>query len=91
MLERLGFIRIKQVGNQKYRYVLLVHPAAVVEKLHAQGKVSQNWIDSYSVRQIETKETTLAERKKAREAAAKVVNIKDSQRAGKKAAAPKAG
>jgi hypothetical protein len=43
------------------------------------------------VRQIETKERTLAERKRAREAAAKVVKIKDSQRSGKKAAAAKAG
>ncbi len=91
ILEKLGFIKIKEIANQKYKYVLLMHPAAVVEKLQAQGKVTQNWLDTYSVRQTETKEMTLKERQKAREAAAKIVNIKDSQRVGKKAAEPKAG
>ncbi len=91
ILEKLGFIKIKEIANQKYKYVLLMHPAAVVEKLQAQGKVTQNWLDTYSVRQTETKEMTLKERQKAREAAAKIVSIKDSQRVGKKAAEPKAG
>ncbi len=73
------------------------HPAAeiqaslIIEKLLAVGKVSEKWLNTYSVRQIETKERTLKERKKDREEAAKVVNIKDSRRSPKKATAPTAG
>src|SRR5687767_13078279 len=33
-LARLGFIRVKGKGNQKYRYILLLHPHDVVQKLH---------------------------------------------------------
>lgn len=87
ILEELGFIKIKHVQNQRYRYVLLVHPAAVVERLLLEGKVTQNWVDTYTVRQIETKETTLEERKKDREAAAKVIPLKDRRVAQKKSSA----
>jgi hypothetical protein len=76
ILEKLGFIRIRHVGNQRYKYVLLVHPAAAIEKLVQQGKVTQNWLDTYTVRQIETREMTLDERKKIKQAAAKVVPLK---------------
>lgn len=32
-LQRLGFIRIKPKGNQKYRYILLLHPHDVVQRI----------------------------------------------------------
>jgi hypothetical protein len=32
-LERLGFIRIKPKGTQKYRYILLLHPHDVVQRI----------------------------------------------------------
>src|SRR5260370_14488397 len=63
ILEELGFIKIKPAGNRTYGYVLLVHPANVIEKLQAQGKLPPSWLDGYSVRQLETKERTLEERK----------------------------
>lgn len=87
LLEKMGFIKVKPAGNRTYGYVLLVHPANIVEKLNVQGKLPANWMDQYTIRQIETKERTLAERKQAREAAAKVVHLKDSQAAKKKGAA----
>jgi hypothetical protein len=86
ILERLGFIKIKPAGNQIYGYVLLVHPAKVIEELQAKGKLPPDWLDSYNVRQIETKEKTLEERRQSREAAAKVINIKDSPPAKSKMA-----
>lgn len=86
ILEELGFIKIKPAGNQTYGYVLLVHPAKVIEELQAQGKVAPDWLDSYNVRQIETREKTLEERRQSREAAVKVVHIKDSPSAKKKMA-----
>jgi len=90
ILEDLGFIKIKPAGNRQYGYVLLVHPAKVIEKLQAQGKLPPNWIDEYNVRQIETKEMTIAERKQAREAAAKVIRIQDSAAAKKRTTSSKA-
>lgn len=33
LLEKLGFIKTKKIGNQTFRYVLIVHPATVVERL----------------------------------------------------------
>lgn len=89
ILEDLGFIKIKPAGNRKYGYVLLVHPAKVIEKLQAQSKLPPNWLDEYAIRQIDTKETTLEERKQAREAAAKVVRIQDSAAAKKRATSGK--
>jgi len=66
ILEDLGFIKIKPAGNRVYGYVLLVHPTSVIEKLETQKKLPPNWLDGYSVRQIETKETTIEERKQAK-------------------------
>jgi hypothetical protein len=87
LLVKTGFIKVKPAGNRIYGYVLLVHPANIIEKLIAQDKLPANWADEYTIRQIETKERTLAERKQEREAAAKVVRIQDSQAAKKKATA----
>lgn len=71
LLEENGFIKTKTVGNQQFRYVLLVHPTAVVERLKEQRKVDQLWLDTYELRQLETKEPTYAERMKAKKEAAK--------------------
>jgi hypothetical protein len=56
LLEKLGFIETKQSGNQKYRYVLIVHPAIPIERLHAEGKVNDAWWNAYTARRIDTKE-----------------------------------
>jgi hypothetical protein len=84
ILEDNGFINVKEIGGQRYKYVLLVHPTAVVERLRAAGKVSQKWLDAYKDRQLETKELTFKARKKMR-AQHKVVPIKSG-----KSSAPKA-
>ncbi len=86
ILEKNGFIKTKQVGNQRYRYVLLVHPTAVVQRLRDDGKVPQHWWDTYCARQIETKELTYDERKKAK-ATPKVVPMKTPKPARKKVSA----
>jgi len=66
LLEKNGFIKIKASGNQRLKYVLLVHPTAVVEKLRAENKVDLHWLGTYEMRQIETKEQTFEARMKAR-------------------------
>ena len=45
-------------GNQKHKYVLLVHPTIVIKALHDQGKIEGHWWDAYRQRQIESKELT---------------------------------
>lgn len=58
MLEKLGFIKTKKVGNQMYKTVMLVHPVLAVTKLHDDGKVDGNWWNTYRQMQIDTKEPT---------------------------------
>jgi len=80
---------VKQIGGQRYKYVLLVHPTAVVEKLRQEGKVDPVWWDAYRDRQLETKELTFAARKKVKAAlkALKVVTMKPAKAATPKASA----
>lgn len=66
LLEKNGFIKTKASGNQRFKYVMLVHPTAVVEKLRAEGKIDPHWLATYEMRQIETKEPTYAARMKAK-------------------------
>jgi hypothetical protein len=74
LLESLGVIKTKQIGGVRHKYVLLIHPTAVVEKLRQQGKVPQGWLDTYHDRQIETKELTFEVRRRTK-AMPKVVQM----------------
>jgi len=66
LLEKHGIIKVKAIGGRPYKYVLLVHPTAVVEKLKRDELVTSSWLDTYKDRQIETKELTFKARKKAK-------------------------
>ncbi len=89
LLESTGFIKTKKIGNQQYRYVLLIHPTAVVEKLKAQKKVDEEWVTAYEARQTETKERSYAQRVKEKKdaekaaRAAKVLQMKSKKPAQK--------
>ena len=63
-LEKLGFIRTKKIGNQAYKYVLIVHPATVVERLRQKKLIELEWLEAYLARQIETKEDSYTVRMK---------------------------
>jgi len=65
LLEKHGIIKTKRIGNQKYKYALLIHPTTVVEQLRLAGSVDEDWLDAYKDRQMETKELTFSARKKA--------------------------
>ncbi len=56
LLEKLGFIRSRQIGNQKYKLVLLVDPFQAVVSLRKQDRVDDAWWEAYALRLIETKE-----------------------------------
>jgi hypothetical protein len=60
LLEKLGFIRSKQVGNQRYKLVLLVDPFQAVVNLRKQGRVTDAWWEAYALRLMETKEADAA-------------------------------
>lgn len=47
-LRDLGFIKVAEKGTQKYRYILLLHPHDVVQRLrHENPKVIPDWWWSY--------------------------------------------
>jgi hypothetical protein len=80
LLEKNGIIRVKQIGGQRYKYVLLVHPTAVVEKFRHESKVDDAWRDAYRDRQMETKELSFNARRKVK-VAPKVVTMKPAKTA----------
>jgi hypothetical protein len=78
LLEKLGFIRIKAIGNQPFKHVLIVHPSKAVNHLQQMGKINPRWWDAYRDRQIQTKEASYRERLDAGKATedSKVVPMK---------------
>jgi hypothetical protein len=54
-LKRLGFLQYAAKGTQKYRYILLIHPHAVVLRLREEqhSKVPEIWWDYYGTRMAE--------------------------------------
>lgn len=78
LLEELGFIKSKPMGNQQYKYVLLIHPTIAVQRLHDAGKVPKSWWETYRPRQIEATEAPF-EKLMERHKPAKVVSIKSAK------------
>jgi hypothetical protein len=56
LLERHGFIKSQKVANQKYRYVLLLDPAVVIDALAKQGRVEAELRATYDARRVQTGE-----------------------------------
>jgi hypothetical protein len=56
LLEELGFIRTKQIGNQRYKLLLVVDPITAVTELRKKGRVADEWWEAYCLRLLETKE-----------------------------------
>jgi len=56
LLETLGFIKSERIANQPYRYVLLLEPAMIVEKLAKQDLVDHEWRSTYEARRLQTGE-----------------------------------
>ena len=73
-LEALGFIKIKGIGKQAFKYILIVHPSQVVKSLLEQNKLPEGWWDAYRDRRIQTKEPSYEERQ-ALKARAKIVSL----------------
>jgi hypothetical protein len=74
ILEEVGFIKSKRIGNH-YKYVFLVHPTTVAQRLRKAGQVSDEWWDTYRARQTEIKAPSYEDRQKAKQSP-KVAPIK---------------
>lgn len=62
ILVKNGFIRVEKSGNEPYKFVALIHPVAVVQKLRDEGKVPDEWWSAYIARKLDTKELSQAQR-----------------------------
>ncbi len=59
-LQKLGFIRIKEKGNQRYKYILLLHPHDVVQALrHSNPNQIPDWWWSYFENRVQDIGATL--------------------------------
>jgi hypothetical protein len=56
LLQELGFIKSKHVGNQRYKLVFVVDPLVAIARLRKTGKVPDSWWEAYTLRLMETKE-----------------------------------
>ena len=75
ILEESGFIRTAEVGNQRYKYVAIIHPTTAIERLRDSKKVPVRWWNAYVARKLETREATHEQRQKKRESARKVLPL----------------
>jgi hypothetical protein len=75
ILEDKGFIRTVQVGNQRYKYVAIIHPTTVIQQLRDKKLIPDIWWYAYVACKRETKEATFEQRAKQKVAAQKIVPI----------------
>ena len=90
ILESNGFIRTVEIGNQRFRYVAIVHPTTAVQKLRDSKKLPDKWWNAYVARKLETGEATHEQREKKKANAQKIVSLVPSEAsAGQKKARAK--
>jgi hypothetical protein len=75
ILEDDGFIKTVEVGNQRFKYVAIVHPTTAVQRLRDEKKIPNKWWNAYLARKIETREATHEQREKKKANAQKVVPL----------------
>jgi hypothetical protein len=75
ILEENGLIRTAEVGNQRYKYVAIVHPTTAVQRLRDDKRVPNKWWNAYVARKLETREATHEQREKRKASAKKVVPL----------------
>lgn len=79
ILEKSGFIKTSAIGNQKYKYVLLVHPTVAMQKLQKEKKIPDNLWKAFRARQIEVKELSFTEREELKKLEQHENNIKEDK------------
>lgn len=56
-LEEKGFIKTKSLGSQLYKFVIIVHPAKVMQKLYDDGLIEKSLWEVFQQRQQDVKES----------------------------------
>jgi len=87
-----GFIKIAKVGSRN-RYILIVHPTVVIERLKGAKKVSDQWLKAYNDLKRDTREPTYKQReehkkKKEDERQKQIKMMRDFQKAHSKSVKP---
>lgn len=75
ILEANGFIHSVQVGNERYKYVAIVHPTTAVQRLYEKKKIPSYWWSAYLANKRMSKEPTFEHRTKGTAQKQKVVLI----------------
>jgi DNA-binding Lrp family transcriptional regulator len=75
VLEQAGFIKTVEVGNQKYKYVAIVHPTTAIQQLRDAKKISDKWWNAYVALKVQTREGKHEQREKKIASARKVVSM----------------
>jgi hypothetical protein len=70
-----GFIKTVEVGNQRFKYIAIIHPTIAIQRLREKKIIPDNWWNAYVARKLETKEATHEQREKRKESAQKVVSL----------------
>lgn len=70
-----GFIKTVEVGNQRFKFVAIVHPTTAIKRLRDKKKIPDKWWNAYIARKLETKEATYEQRYKKKDNAHKVVSL----------------
>jgi len=62
LLKESGFIKTVESGNQRYKYVAIIHPTTAVQFLRNKKRIPDKWWNAYIARKLETKEATHEQR-----------------------------
>ncbi len=70
-----GFVKTLEVGNQRFKYVAIIHPTTALQRLRDKKRIPDKWWNAYVARKLETREATHEQREKRKENAQKVVPL----------------
>lgn len=62
ILREIGFIHCVKIGNQRYRYVAIIHPTTAIYRLRTQKRIPDIWWNAYLANKRESKEASFEER-----------------------------
>jgi hypothetical protein len=70
-----GFVKAVEVGNQRFKYVAIIHPTTAITRLRESKRIPDNWWNAYVARKLETREATHEQREKKKEGIRKIIPL----------------
>jgi hypothetical protein len=77
-LEEQGFIKTKPLGSQLYKYVVIIHPGKVMQKLYDDGLIEEPLWEVFRQRQNDVKESP--SRKRSQQKKDNIHNIQENSK-----------